>query len=116
MYRAGQITAPKMYLVVHTNEYMPSPSLIKTICYPSNYKFKTAVTKWGCDHKRIALQQYCELMEQLHEKFEVRKCGLFISTELPYIAASPDALVSCICCGEGCVKIKCPYTFQDNYI
>lgn len=116
MYRAGRITASKLYAVVHTDEYMPSPSLIKAICYPSKYKFKTVATEWGCNHEEVALQQYCSLMEQFHENFEVRKCGLFISTDSPFIAASPDALVNCQCCGEGCVEIKCPYNFRDNFV
>ena len=27
----------------------------------------------------------------------------FISLTVPYIGASPDALVSCNCCGNGCL-------------
>nr|CAH7742877.1 unnamed protein product [Callosobruchus chinensis] len=30
----------------------------------------------------------------------------------PQLGASPDALVSCSCCGNGCVEIKCPYLLK----
>ena len=38
-------------------------------------------------------------MEELHENFSGNECGFFISLTVPYIGASPDALVSCNCCG-----------------
>lgn len=30
--------------------------------------------------------------------------------EHPFIAATPDALVSCTCCGKGVAEFKCPYS------
>ena len=26
------------------------------------------------------------------------------------MGASPDRLISCLCCGKACIKIKCPYS------
>ena len=26
--------------------------------------------------------------------------------------ASPDRLMSCLCCGKACIKIKCPYSIN----
>ena len=40
-YRAGRITASKFKAAVHTSTPQPSQSLIKHICYPESYKFKT---------------------------------------------------------------------------
>ena len=34
----------------------------------------------------------------------------------PFLCASPDGLASCDCCGEGLVKIKCPYCARDSPI
>ena len=31
--------------------------------------------------------------------------GLYIDTRYPFLAATPDSLVSC-CCGEGIVEVK----------
>lgn len=51
---------------------------------------------------------------QLHTNFTICDAGLFISTERPYIGASPDAIVACDCCGRGVVEIKCPFCYKEN--
>ena len=33
---------------------------------------------------------------------------MFVDTERAYLGASPDALVTCACCGDGLLEIKCP--------
>ena len=53
----------------------------------------------GCHHESIALKNHCNLMEELHENFSANECRFFTSLTVPYIGASPDALVSCDCCG-----------------
>ena len=103
LFRTGRITASKIYRVCHTTVTNPSISLIKEICYPESHKFKSQATKWGCDHERIALNNYYNLMEEPHENFSANECGFLISLTVPYIGASPDALVSCNCCGNGCL-------------
>lgn len=37
-----------------------------------------------------------------------------ISEKHTELSASPDGLVSCECCGLGCVKVKCPYLLSDK--
>ena len=44
--RAGRITASKFKSVCHTNPQKPSLSLVKTICYPTVYKFSSAATRF----------------------------------------------------------------------
>ena len=40
----------------------------------------------------------------------------FVSPSIPAsqygrdMGASPDRLISCLCCGKACIKIKCPYS------
>ncbi len=43
------------------------------------------------------------------------ECGLQINPQYPHLAASPDGLVSCDCCGNGVIEIKCPYCFKENF-
>ena len=115
-FRSGRITASKVHSVVHTKEDMPSQSLIKSICYPGSYKFESTATSWGCSHEEKALNIYKNIMKEHHENFEVNRCGFFISIDYPFIGASPDGLISCSCCGEGCVEIKCPFCHKDQFI
>lgn len=35
--------------------------------------------------------------------------GVFIHPEYPWLAASPDGIASCDCCGRRVIEIKCPY-------
>ncbi|XP_047135771.1 uncharacterized protein LOC124812781 [Hydra vulgaris] len=115
-FRAGRITASNMYSVLHTLEAMPALSLIKKICYPESYKVSSCQTKWGIDNEKIALAKYFDIVKHHHVNFKIIKCGFFISTEYPFIGASLDALISCECCGEGCVEIKNPANHKDNFI
>ena len=58
-YRAGRITASKFKNSVHTDVAHPSQSLIKRICYPESFKFKTQSTCWGLEREKQAIADYC---------------------------------------------------------
>ena len=49
-----------------------------------------------------------------HQQFVARDSGLVVHKDYPYIAASPDLVVSCTCCGDGLCEIKCPFTCRDQ--
>ena len=114
--RSGRITASKMYAVCHTDTYIPSHSLIKSISYPESYEFKSTATTWGSDHENDALKLYKSVMSEHHVNFTVKESGFWISLDHPFIGATPDALISCDCCGEGCVEIKCPYNIKEKFL
>ena len=44
---------------------------------------------------------------------KLTKSGLRVMKGKPYIRASPDGLMSCSCCGQTIVDIKCPYCIRD---
>ena len=113
-FRAGCLTASRMKAICATPLDKPSQSLIKTICYPQTCNVNTAATTWGCEHEITALELYSDMMKQSHENFTCVKSGLVIHQALPYIAATPDSVISCDCCGEGIVEVKCPYCQRDK--
>ena len=53
-------------------------------------------------------------MKEKHINFQVKKCGTFINKQYPRLRATPDFLISCDCCGEGCGEVKCPYCLKDT--
>lgn len=112
-HRAGRVTASKMKRVCRSNPDQPSQSLIKSVCYPQNYSFTTNATKWGCKHEEEARKAYSKKMNEIHENFQIEACGFVVNPLYPYIGASPDGKVSCDCCGEGLLEIKCPYCVRD---
>ena len=96
--RTGRITASRLKAVCSTDPSMPSNSLVTSICHPELFKFRTALP--GCNES-IAQAKYKALYSLLHQNFTVSECGFFINCDHPFMGASPDALVSCLCCGEG---------------
>ena len=102
--------------VCHTDVALPSQSLIKGICYPESYQFSSKATDWGCQHKKVARNLYETSMIEVHQDFKVNDSGLHISLDHPFIGASLDGYVSCVCCGEECLEIKCPYSNKDQFI
>ena len=61
----------------------------------------------GIMYEAVAREKYVAMMAT-----EVESCGLFISEETPFLAASPDGLVS----DDICIEIKCPYAAKDRPI
>ena len=108
-HRAGRIGASVSKQASHKDPAQPSTSLIKTICYPSIFKFSTTATECGCKHESLALKANENIMKQNHVNFKIEKCGMFVSAEYPWVHATSDFLCACDCCGQRCVGIKCPY-------
>lgn len=53
--------------------------------------------KYGREMEPIA----CEYMKKGHKNVVFSNCGIFKDSVRPYLAASPDLIVSCSCCGDG---------------
>ena len=49
---------------------------------------RTAAIQWGCDYEDVALGAY-----QNKTRIEVDVSGIFLSTVLPFVGASPDGSV-----------------------
>lgn len=104
--RTGRITASKLKAVCSTDPAMPSISLVLSICHPELSKFSTTATLWGCNHEKVARTTYSSMYSSIHKEFSVRENGFFINKHYPFMGASPDGLVSCLCCGDGVCEIK----------
>ena len=59
---------------------------------------------------------YEDILSQIHCDTKFEDSGFVIHPEHNFIGASPDGLVSCSCCGEGIIEIKCPYSKKDTSI
>lgn len=113
-YRAGRITASRFKAVCRTNIEKPSLTVIKGVCYPQKVIFYSKQTSYGIKHEKNALEEYKEHMSGEHTNFTMCSSGFCISEKHSELGASPDSLVSCDCCGLGCVEVKCPYLLSDK--
>lgn len=112
LYRAGRVTASVMKSVCRTAPGDPSLSLLKSICYPEK-SLKTPAIAWGLEHERDALKTYEDQYKQKHDDFKCSRSGLHLSASYPFAGATPDAMISCSCCGKGVAEVKCPYLLRD---
>ena len=112
-FRAGHITASRMKAVCCANAAKPSQSLIKGICHPEAFSFTSKATKWGCSHENEAREIYTRTSKSQHSDFSVTDCGLFLSTQWPFVGASPDGIINCSCHGRGVLEIKCPFCHRE---
>uniref|UniRef100_A0A3Q2FXY2 YqaJ viral recombinase domain-containing protein n=1 Tax=Cyprinodon variegatus TaxID=28743 RepID=A0A3Q2FXY2_CYPVA len=103
-FRTGRVTASTMYAVFRSDLDNPAVSTVKAVCG----------TNSGATNHCAAT--YKQKMEKQHCDFELSQSGFIINPKFPQVGASPDAIVLCTCCGKGCVKIKCPFKYQDTTI
>lgn len=112
-YRTGRITASKLYQVSRkVNESGDiserNDSLIKQVMNYSPAAYSPAI-HWGKYNEEFAVRKFYRLNRRKHRKMEIKQCGVFLCEINPIIAASPDALVSCRCCGVVPLEVKNPY-------
>lgn len=112
--RAGRVTASNFKAASRTAISKPSVSLIKKICYPESMKFSTEATKWGIQNEKKALKAYMSWLAESHHELKVTDSGLVINTAYPYLGATPDGCITCKCCGNGIVEIKCPFSCAEK--
>ena len=84
-FRAGRITASRMYGACHTSLTKPSLTLIRNICYPEAEKFSSPATDYGTQHEKDALQEYFQYMLKSHVNFQYEKSGFVISPNHPHL-------------------------------
>ena len=56
------------------------------------------------------------LIQEEHLNFKLAESGFYISQQDPFLGATPNALLHCHCCGNGCLEIKCPFMGTENFI
>ena len=112
-HRKGRITASKIFSVCHTSLTKPSKVLINSILQ-ENPRVHAASLEWGIKNESIAREKYRNEVCTQHESFKLELAGLFVNPSYPYLGASPDGLVSCRCCGDGLIEIKCPFSIRNS--
>ena len=71
--------------------------------------------QYGRDMESEALKKYVEYQNNLsHININIQAVGLIVSQEKVFLGASPDSFVSCDCCGDGVVEIKCPESLRPT--
>ena len=91
-------------------------TIVKSVLQYSPLHSDLPALKWGRDHEEMARSKYAMIMSETHQNFQTKICGLVINPKWPYLAASPDGMCSCDCCGSRLLEIKCPYKHRNAAI
>ncbi|WAR16118.1 LOW QUALITY PROTEIN: hypothetical protein MAR_030712 [Mya arenaria] len=110
----GRIKASKMKNACHTDPSNPSQSLIMEICYSQRNKFSNLATRWGLSKEKVALSTLLNILIGAHEN-SLKTVICVFQLISPHVAASPDGINTCDCCGRSCVEVKCPYSLRDKH-
>ncbi|KAK3082973.1 hypothetical protein FSP39_010413 [Pinctada imbricata] len=112
--RKGKITASNFYSV-HTKVNSckkksacdVKPILCNIMGYTDvNPNIKSL--KYGREMEKVAKRNFIKVYRKKHKNVSFDECGIYLDKERPFLAATPDLLVRCSCCGEGLVELKCP--------
>lgn len=71
LFRAGRITASIAYRVCNVKSFDSSPSLIRSVCYPSKTQIQKKAILWGCEHEKDAVAMYLQINTPKHANLQV---------------------------------------------
>ncbi|ELU03665.1 hypothetical protein CAPTEDRAFT_202368 [Capitella teleta] len=110
VHRIGRVTAS----IVHKMcSGCPDREKLKTVMRYASFSLShVPAVKWGREKENTARLQYEQQMQVLHQDFHLRQTGLLVKEDEPFLAASPDGVFECECCGQGTLEIKCPYKYR----
>lgn len=112
--RSGRITASNAKASVSTNSESPAQSLIKKHMLSRKFQDnETSATNYGLDNEMKSWDKFMGAMCNYRENLSVEESGCRISTDFPYFGASLDDVVTCDCCRNACLEIKCPYSARE---
>lgn len=102
--RRGRLTASNIGAALKSRP--DSKYIVKQVANPT--PFQNIHTEYGIENEPVARELYIKTELSLHKRGKFSASGLWICAKYPWLAASPDGLITCKCCGEGLAEIKCP--------
>ena len=80
--------------------------------YPKTH---TPAINWGVYNEPGAISDFVKAQRRYHKNMKVKSCGVFICAQFPYLAASPDAIITCDFSGDGPLEVKNPLEYANSH-
>ena len=81
--------------------------------------FDDEIQTWQMNHgisnEIHAKEKYKVVSQKNHKNIVFSDPGMIISSEFPFLSATPDLEIECRCHGKGFVEIKCPTTVLEKH-
>lgn len=97
-YRSKMITASHFGHICKMRKSTSCASRVKAITYPQELNVESV--QHGRKYEDVARESIESALN-----INIKRCGLFIDSEIPFLGASPDGLIK----DDGIVEIKCPF-------
>ncbi|XP_070151996.1 LOW QUALITY PROTEIN: uncharacterized protein [Polyergus mexicanus] len=97
-YRTKMISASHFGHICKMRKSTSCASRVKSIIYPQQLNVESV--QHGKEYEDVARESIESALN-----INIKRCGLFIDSEIPFLGASPDGLIE----DDGIVEIKCPF-------
>uniref|UniRef100_A0A3B5A834 YqaJ viral recombinase domain-containing protein n=1 Tax=Stegastes partitus TaxID=144197 RepID=A0A3B5A834_9TELE len=122
-WRKYRITASVAHRIAHCRfvnggSKTPPPSYLAAIT-GEGPRVQTRAMCWGVDNEAEAVRRYQKLKSAaLGRPVSVQDCGLFIDAQRPWLAGSPDGIVTDSQTGQWllCLEVKCPFKHRQRRV
>ena len=101
--RRRRITASIFGKIYKAKNETTKFNLVKSLIDPKAIDFIPSV-RYGTRNEQRAITKYFELTKNI-----VKKAGLHVHKQFPFLAGSPDGLVN----KDGIIEVKCPYSIRN---
>ena len=112
-HRKGRITGSKMHSVYPLRDKTSRENIVKSILGLSP-DVKTPAMVYGISNEDSARKLYTKYQSEFHDNFHCELTGLILNENYPHLGSSPDGIIECLCCGKGCLEIKCLAKYKDG--
>ena len=115
--RMVRITASVMKEVCHQRPSTSCAAFIKKKL--SSTFVNIPAISYGRKNESLAVSSYVSYQKSKGKFVQIESCGLYVDKELPWLAASPDAIVTDFSKAshrKGCLEVKCPYVCERQTV
>ncbi|XP_069029208.1 uncharacterized protein [Embiotoca jacksoni] len=122
-WRKNRITASAAHRIAHCRfvngrSKAPPTSYLAAVTGEGS-RVQTRAMSWGIRMEAEVVRRYQKLKTSLlGQPVSVQDCGLFIDAQRPWLAASPDGIVTDSRTGQWllCLEVKCPYKHRQRRV
>ena len=104
--RRNRVTATNFHPIANMRDSTANTNMINRLLYDTTKELDTPALQYGRIHEELALQAY----EKQNNTEVKRPVGLIIHPKYPFLATTPDGIVS----KELLVEVKCPKSAENK--
>ena len=117
IYRRCVVTSTLAKRVIAQNlKNMNNQKINKIISKFYHSRFTNEAMQYGIENEKHGINTFFEAFKKSHINAKLQTTGLVLHNSYPFIGTSPDGLLSCDCCQNAIIEVKCPYRLKDTGI